>query len=119
MTKCSQGPPKGILWGQSNSGRLVDLTLKKQTVSLNNFAILQVLADDEKALDPRLADVLAGRGRPDSKADGVRGKEEKDDVEGEHDADGSLQGEVCNMDWVGLRVGGVIPVGRQPWRLDC
>ena len=108
------------LWAQCNSGRLVDLTLKKkQTVSLNNFAILQVLVDDEKALDPRLADVLAGRGRPDSKADGVRGKEEKDDVEGEHDADGSLQGEVtCHMDRVGLRVGGVIPVGRQPWRLD-
>ena len=47
--------------------------------------------DDEKALHPRLSDVLTGRRRPDTEAYGVRGEEEEDDIEGEQDADGSLQ----------------------------
>ena len=46
--------------------------------------------DDEKALHPRLSDVLTCRGRPDSEAYGVRGEEEEDDIEGEQDADRSL-----------------------------
>ena len=46
---------------------------------------------DEKALHPWLSNVLTGRGCPDSEANGVRSKEEEDDIEGEQDADGSLQ----------------------------
>ena len=55
--------------------------------------------DDEKALHPRLSNVLTGRGCPDSEAYGVRGKEEEDDIEGEQDADGSLQRGVFEGLW--------------------
>ena len=54
--------------------------------------------DDEKALNSRLSDVLAGRGRPDSKAYGVRGEKEEDDIESEQDADRSLRGGVMLQD---------------------
>ena len=46
--------------------------------------------DDEEALHSWLSDVLTGRGRPDSKAYGMRGEEEEDDIESEQDADRSL-----------------------------
>ena len=53
--------------------------------------------DDEKALHPRLSNILTGRGCPDSKAYGVRGEKEEDDIEGEQDADRSLQRELKNQ----------------------